>query len=226
MGHPDKSAAMEEPASTYLSKPAYCGEAQKKCDVLDFREEKTSSFSQHEAETSWNVCTSCKTHQLCIPEACQENNFSSWQWGQVQSVGGDLAEAPASLCIQETVGSPGLQHWRRTFKYFWYYKYFKNNCTSQSRWIPGPCWCWVSTHLPRAHCCTIFRLGGDDPRSKSLSPTVSLQTVSNLRRYRQTESESEKRKGEPDWGPEGRQPSRGKREWGAKKDVLRPHGNR
>ena len=106
------------------------GETQKKHVAPDFREEKTSSFSQDEAETSWKVWTSYKTHQLHFQAACHENNFPSWQSGQAPSMGGDLAEAPASLCLQETAGSPGLQHWRRTFKYFRYYKYFKNNCTS------------------------------------------------------------------------------------------------
>lgn len=84
------------------------GEAQKKYDASDIRKEKRSPFSEDQAETSWKVCTSYEADQLHFQKAGHEDNFASWQWGSAQAMGGDAGKAPASLCVQETAGTPGL----------------------------------------------------------------------------------------------------------------------
>lgn len=180
------------------------GEAQKKYDAADFREGKTSLFIEDQAETWWKVCTSYEADQLHFPQAGHKDNFPSWSGGLAQAPGGDPGEAPASLCLQEIAGTPGPQQ-GRTYESFAYRKHRKNNCA-------GQCRCWVSAHQPWAQRCTVIRLGRDDPRSGSLSPTASPQTTGNTWRHPETDPESEKSTRETGRGLEGRQAGQGSRE--------------
>ena len=61
---------------------------------------------------------------------------------------GTLEKPPASLCVQETAGSSGLQPSRRSFQDHGQRKCFQDLCPAWCEWIPGPCWCLVSHTSP------------------------------------------------------------------------------